>query len=226
MRKTVVGIFAHPDDEAFGPGGTLAKLAKDNDVYLLCATKGEAARSPSLRSGVSGRGKKLGEIRAKELRRSAKILGVKKVYFLGFIDGTLSNNLYHKLALKIKKYLEKLKPETIITFEPQGVSGHIDHIVVSFVTSFVFWKLPFIKNLWQFSRLYSKERFEKQDYFIYFPKGYKKEEIDKVVKTDDVWEIKLKAMMCHKSQLHDIKRILSFQEKLPKEEYFLVTRKY
>ena len=119
----------------------------------------------------------------------------------------------------------KLKPQTLITFEPRGVSGHIDHITVSFVTSFVFWKLPFIKNLWQFCRLYSKERFEKQDYFIYFPKGYNRNEIDKIVKTDDVWETKLKAMMCHKSQLHDIKRILKFQEKLPKEEYFLVTRK-
>lgn len=218
MRKTIVGIFAHPDDEAFGPGGTLAKLSKTYDVYLLCATKGEVGKS-------SGQTKKLGEERAKELRRSAKILGVKKVYFLGFIDGTLSNNLYHKLASRIKKYLEKLKPQTLITFEPQGVSGHIDHITVSMATSFVFWKLPFIKNLWQFCRLYSKERFEKQDYFIYFPKGYNISEIDKIVKTDNVWETKVKAMMCHKSQLHDIKRILKFVEKMPKEEYFLVIRK-
>lgn len=218
MKKVVVGIFAHPDDEAFGPGGTLAKLSKTHDVYLLCVTKGEAGKSPS-------QIKKLGEIRAKELRRSAKILGVKKVYFLGFKDGTLSNNLYHELSAKIKRHLMKLKPQTLITFEPQGVSGHIDHITVSMATSFVFWKLPFIKNLWQFCRLYSKERFEKQDYFIYFPPGYKRNEIDRIVKTDDFWETKVKAMMCHKSQLGDIKRILKFMEKMPKEEYFLVIRK-
>ncbi len=219
MRKTIVGIFAHPDDEAFGPGGTLAKLAKTNDVYILCATKGEAGKLTQ-KSKV----KSLGNVRASELRKSAKILGIKRVYFLGFEDGTLSNNLYHKLASKITKHLKKLKPAIIITFEPKGVSGHIDHITVSFVTSFVFFKLKFIKELWQFARIYN-QTFENMDYFIYFPKGYKRKEIDKIVKTDDVWDIKLKAMLCHKSQLHDIKRILKMQEKMPKEEYFLVTKK-
>ncbi|MBI4159549.1 PIG-L family deacetylase [Candidatus Wolfebacteria bacterium] len=84
--KTIVCIFAHPDDEAFGPGGTIAKLAKKNRVYIICATKGEA--------GKDSRRKKMGVLhdhRASELVASAKILGVKKVYFLGFKDGTLSN---------------------------------------------------------------------------------------------------------------------------------------
>lgn len=63
-------------------------------------------------------------------------MGVKKVHFLDFLDGTLSNNLYHKLADKIEGHLKKLKPHTVITFEPLGVSGHIDHITVSMVTTF------------------------------------------------------------------------------------------
>jgi LmbE family N-acetylglucosaminyl deacetylase len=215
MRKTIVGIFAHPDDETFGAGGTLAKLAKTNDVYILCATKGEIGQN-FLKKG------KLDDLRARELQNAAKILGVKKVYFLGFTDGTLSNSLYHKLAAKITARLKKLRPDTIITFEPQGVSGHIDHITVSMVSSFVFWKLDFVKNLWQVARPYSKQRF---DYFIYFPKGYKKEEIDKTVNIEDVWDKKVKAMMEHKSQIADVKRILESQQKLPKEEYFLVTKK-
>ena len=215
MRKTIVGIFAHPDDETFGAGGTLAKLAKTNDVYILCATKGEIGQN-YLKKG------KLDDVRSRELLNAAKILGVKKVYFLGFTDGTLSNGLYHKLAAKITTHLKKIKPETIITFEPQGVSGHIDHITVSMVSSFVFWKLPFIKNLWQVCRPYSKQRF---DYFIYFPKGYKKEEIDKTVNIEDVWDQKVKAMMEHKSQIKDINRILKSSQNFPKEEYFLVTKK-
>ncbi len=217
MRKTIVGIFAHPDDETFGTGGTLAKLAKTHDVYLLCATKGEVGQN-FLKKG------KLDDLREKELRNAARILGVKKVYFLGFTDGTLSNNLYHELAKKITVRLKKLKPDTIITFEPRGVSGHIDHITVSMVTSFVFWKLPFIKNLWQACRPYSKER-QRQDYFVYFPEGYKKSEIGKVVDIKDVWDTKIKAMMQHKSQIGDVKRILELQKQMPKEEYFLVTKK-
>lgn len=218
MKKIIIGIFAHPDDEAFGPGGTLVKLSKENDVYLICVTNGGSGQN-SLNSK-----KNLGEIRSLELRESAKVLGVKEVYFLGFEDGNLSNNLYHKVADEIKKVLDEIKPDIIITFEPRGVSGHIDHIAVSMISSFIFWKSKFINEMWQFCGI-SNDNFEKQDYFIYFPPGYKKEEVDKVVKTDDVWDTKVKAMLCHKSQAHDLERFLSFIEKAPKEEYFLVTKK-
>ena len=84
MKKVAVCIFAHPDDEAFGPAGTIHKLTREYDVYILCATKAEIGET-SLENK-----KPLHEVRADELRASAKVLGVKKVYFLGFIDGTLS----------------------------------------------------------------------------------------------------------------------------------------
>src|SRR5579872_4442081 len=123
MRKTIVCVFAHPDDEAFGPGGTIALLAKENDVYILCATKGEAGQN-----SLTDLETPLQNERMEELKRSAKILGVKKVIFLDFIDGTLSNSLYHKLAEKITQYLNELKPEMLLTYENRGISGHIDHI--------------------------------------------------------------------------------------------------
>ena len=212
--KTVVAVFAHPDDEAFGPSGTLAKLSKKNDVYLLCATKGEAG----------GNQKKLAQIRAQELKESAKIIGIKKVYFLGFKDGHLSNSVYHALAEKIEKKLKELKPHTVMTFEPRGVSGHIDHITVSMVTTFVFHKLPFVKTLLYYC-IRQDERRKTSDYFIYFPPGYKDSEIDKTVNIKDVWETKVKAMKMHKSQIHDAKRILKMLKYLPKEEYFLEVKK-
>lgn len=217
MKKTIVCIFAHPDDESFGPAGTIAKYAKTNDVYLLCATKGEAGEK-----NIEDR-RKLGEIRAEELTNSAKILGIKKVYFLGFEDGTLCNNLYHKLADKIREKLEELKPEVVMTYEPKGVSGHIDHITVGMVTMFVSRKLSFIKTILQYCTLKKYSKFRK-DYFIYFPPGYHLSEIDKIVDTKDVWEIKVKAMNAHKSQIHDIKRVLSMQKKMPKREYFLILK--
>ena len=233
--KNLVCVFAHPDDEAFGPAGTIAKFAKTHNVYILCATKGEAGlqNQKSTHSASSGQEiknqkynskiKNLGKIRAEELRRSAKILGVKKVYFLGFKDGTLSNNFYHKLAAKIKVHLLKLKPSIVLTFEPRGVSGHIDHITVAMVTMFAVQKFRFIKTVLQFCRLDSFSR-RRRDYFIYFPKGYKRSQVDKIVNIKDVWEKKVAAMNRHQSQLKDIKRIMKIQSKLPREEYFLVVK--
>ncbi|MBI2328026.1 PIG-L family deacetylase [Candidatus Curtissbacteria bacterium] len=212
--KTLVAVFAHPDDEAFGPAGTLVKLAKKNDIYILCATRGEAG----------GDHQELAKIREKELLKSAAILGVREVYFLGFADGTLSNSIYHKLAEKIEEKIKILQPDTLLTFEPRGISGHIDHIVVSLVTTYVFNKLSVVNKLLYYC-ISDQERKLIKDYFIYFPPGYKKSEIDEIVDINDVWPTKLAAMMAHKTQRSDAEKILKIIKKLPKEEYFLVLEK-
>lgn len=214
-RKTIAAIFAHPDDEAFGPSGTIAKFAKTNDVYLLCATRGEIGMGPS---------SNLAKIRENELRKSVKILGLKEVYFLGFGDGTLSNSIYHKLADKIEEKLRVIKPHTVITDEPLGISGHIDHITVSLVTTFVFKKLKFIKTLMYYC-IDQKSASKMHDYFIYFPPGYKRNQVDKIVDVKDEWDLKIKAMLAHKSQGKDAQRIIERIKNLPKEEYFLLFKK-
>lgn len=213
----VVGVFAHPDDETFGPGGTLAVLSKQNDVYVICATNGESATGkPDV---------KLGQERRKELEASCKLLGVKEVIFLDFVDGTLSNNLYHEIAAKIEKELNKLKPQALITFEPHGVSGHIDHMAISMITSFVAKKVKSVKEVWYYcisDRFHAIRR--RVGYFIYFPKGYSKEEINKIVNVKEVWSTKVRAMKQHQTQINDVNRILLLQKFMPKEEYFLIRR--
>ena len=97
--KPIVGVFAHPDDEAFGPGGTLASFAKERDVYTICVTNGDAGQNSS------GKTKELAQIRRDELLASAEVLGIKKVFFLDYKDGTLCNNLYHEIAGKIQTIL-------------------------------------------------------------------------------------------------------------------------
>lgn len=219
LMKPLVCIFAHPDDEAFGPAGSIAKFAKEREVYLICVTDGNAGNNSH-----NGSKKSLGEIRKEELEQSAKILGIKKTYFLNYPDGTLSNNSYHEIAEKIEVILNEIKPDTILTFEPQGISGHIDHITVSLVSTFVFQKLEFIKNL-----LYYAETFEMMkeipSYFIYVPPGYKKEDIDLTIDITNFWETKLKAMQSHKSQKEDYEFVLKILQKFPKEEHFLQKRK-
>ena len=79
MRKTVC-IFAHPDDEAFGPSGTIAKFADEGEVFLICVTNGNDKNNGE---------RELIKIRDQELHESSKILGVKKVYCLKYADGEL-----------------------------------------------------------------------------------------------------------------------------------------
>lgn len=215
----IVAIFAHPDDEAFGPAGTIATLAKEHNIYLLCATRGQVGQNDSQDETA-----RLGKIRSDELRQSAKILGVKKVIFLGFKDGCLCNNNYHKLADKISKQLATIKPDTLLTFEPHGVSGHLDHIAVSMVTTFVFERLESAKKLWYYCISTHHRQFIK-DYFIHFPPGYKASEINKTVDISSVWEKKTAAIKVHVSQKSDGKRMIDRLKKLPKEEYFLVRKK-
>ena len=207
MPKNLVAVFAHPDDEAFGPGGSLIHFAKTHDVYLLCATNGNLAE------------------RKGELLKSAKILGVKKVDFLNFTDGGLCNNNYHQLAKAIEKKLKRYRPETVMTLEPRGISGHLDHVAVSLVTTFVVKKLPFVKRLLYFCELKSTMKLMRKnfgEYFIYVPPGYSRAEIDLVIDTDAYWQTRLKAMAAHQSQLGDSNRIVKTLSQLPKKEHFIV----
>ncbi|MDE2025648.1 MAG: PIG-L family deacetylase [Patescibacteria group bacterium] len=214
--QTIVGIFAHPDDEALGPSGTIATLAKENNVFLICVTNGDSA------SGHPDA--KLAEIRQKELLGSADVLGVKGVYFLDFADGTLANNIYHKVAEKITEILDRLRPEQLITLEPHGVSGHLDHIAVSMIASYVFQHVSYAKELWYFCL--SKEETDLiPNYFVYFPPGYTQDQIDKIVYVSSVWDQKIAAMKKHESQKKDVEAILFAANRLPKEEYFLIKKK-
>jgi len=166
----------------------------------------------------------IGEIRRAELLKSAKILGIKDVYFLGYEDGQLCNSSYHQLADDISQKVEAIRPDTLITFEMRGVSGHIDHITVSMVTSFVFRQYSFIKKLMYY--VTSKHVSEKnQGYFIFFPEGYERSQVDEVVNVVPVWETKVKAMHCHKSQLKDVENVLKNAKGFPQEEYFLIRTK-
>jgi LmbE family N-acetylglucosaminyl deacetylase len=215
--KPVLCIFAHPDDEAFGPAGTIAQMAEERDVYIVCVTNGDAGMNESGQQG------ELGSIRRQELRESASVLGVKEVMFLDYIDGTLSNSMYHHIAEKIKIIVGEIQPEILLTFEPRGMTGHLDHIAVSMITSFVFEKST-VSELWQYC-MDEEQRNAFGDYYIYFPRGYKKEEISKVVAVATVWDKKLEAIHKHQSQKHDIEAFLKQNENISNIENFIIRKK-
>ena len=220
MRKTVC-IFAHPDDEAFGPSGTIAKFADEGEVFLICVTNGNDKNNGE---------RELIKIRDQELHESSKILGVKKVYCLKYADGELCNNKYHEVVGKIEKILKKIQPDTPITFEARGVSGHIDHMFCSMIASYIFRENRYIKRLLYFCMPKVRSLLMK-DYFIYFPPGYTKKEVDIVVDISKYWNLKIESIKAHQSQKKDVERVLNllrlgnFLRFLPKEGYFLVLKR-
>lgn len=217
--KPLLAVFAHPDDEAFGPSGSLALWAKERDVYLICVTKGDAGQNSSAQK------KDLGEIRRRELENSAQIIGVKKVYFLGYKDGFLSNSLYHEIAKKIEQIMEKVQADTLLTFDQLGISGHLDHIAVSMICSYIFKKNSQIKKILYYGELDEVMTPVKDTYFIFMPTGFKTEDVDLTININSVWETKLKAIRAHVSQSHDGEEIIKNAQKYPKAEYFKLLKK-
>ncbi len=126
MNKSILLVFAHPDDESFGLGGTIAKYTHQGiSVDLICATRGEKGTRVKVPKGIE-----TGVARESELRTAAFILGIRSIYFLDYIDGELDKPGIEKIANKIKKIMQKVKPEVVITFGPDGITGHPDHIAV------------------------------------------------------------------------------------------------
>lgn len=145
MTARVLAVYAHPDDESFMGGGTLAEsAARGFQVTLVCATRGEVGEisDPSLATRDT-----LPKVREAELRASSVALGIGEPRFLGYrdsgMDGTPENDdprcLYQassdEVTYRLVALMRELKPHVVITFEPNGVYGHPDHIAISRYTT-------------------------------------------------------------------------------------------
>jgi LmbE family N-acetylglucosaminyl deacetylase len=130
MTHRLLAILAHPDDESLGIGSTLAKYAAEGvETYLICATKGEKGWTGDEKDypGPSA----LGKIREQELLQAAKVLGIKRVYFLDYIDGDLDQADPTEASKKIADIIREIAAQVVITFGPDGAYGHPDHIAIS-----------------------------------------------------------------------------------------------
>ncbi|MCD8484289.1 PIG-L family deacetylase [Candidatus Woesebacteria bacterium] len=210
----VLAVFAHPDDESFGPGGTLALWAQANaEIHLVCVTRGEV--------GCNTTDEPTAEVRERELRAAADILGISSVEFLNFVDGDLSNRSMIALADILGKKIESFEPDTVLTFGLNGVSGHLDHMAVASATTQAFKRTAKEGEIYYYV-LPKRYTDAVGDYFVYFPDGYEEDQIDVEIDVSLAWEERMQAMHCHKSQLDDILEITknpAFQEK---KEHFIV----
>jgi LmbE family N-acetylglucosaminyl deacetylase len=147
--RRLLAVMAHPDDESFGTGGTLAHYAKQGAaVSLICATRGEAGSLPADMADFKG---DIAALREHELRCASEILGLKDVFFLDYRDSGMpgAGDNQHPDALiaqpqaevsrKIALLMREIKPQVVITFDPIGGYRHPDHIAVHEATVDAFY---------------------------------------------------------------------------------------
>ena len=129
----LLGLFAHPDDEVFCIGGTLAKYAVAGaETMVVSFTRGEAGQ---IRDANIATRRTLGAKRAKELERSCGQLGVQHVQCLNYGDGTLQDIPQEQLVRHVTQIIREFQPDIVFTFDDTGAYGHPDHIVISRVTT-------------------------------------------------------------------------------------------
>ena len=134
-NKTILAVGAHPDDNDFGCGGTMAKAADQGArIIYLVATNGQRGGNDPVLTG-----EKLATIRRTEQHQAAGLLGVTDVSFLDYMDGELTANL--ELKEKIVRAIRRYQPEMVFTIDPSffyymesGMVNHSDHRAIGEAT--------------------------------------------------------------------------------------------
>ncbi|MEW6721464.1 MAG: PIG-L deacetylase family protein [Thermodesulfobacteriota bacterium] len=233
MPRRILFLLAHPDDETFGPGGTIAKYAAQGaEVHLAPATRGEAGMLGD--PPVTDR-EHLGEVRSRELEEAAAVLGAAKVHFLGFLDGQLAGTPRELLVEAAVEAIRRVRPHVVVGFGPEGVSRHADHKTMCEVALTAFdragdpgWypghartgAAPFAPfKLYQFEL--PREVLAAWELPL---SGVPLEKLTTFIDTAGSAETKLRAFRCHRTQHKDVERILArpgFREFVRQETYVL-----
>jgi LmbE family N-acetylglucosaminyl deacetylase len=133
--RRLLGVFAHPDDEVFCAGGTIAQAAEAGAaIMIVSATRGEQGQ---IRDATAATRRTLGTVRERELGAAAAELGVQRVKVLTYADGTLQQHR-SSLGAAIADIMRQFNPDTVITFGADGGYGHPDHVAISELTTEVF----------------------------------------------------------------------------------------
>jgi len=150
----LLAIFAHPDDEVFSCGGTLARYADEgHQVTVISATRGEEGEivHPDINPESYPKGPERGLLRVNELEETCKALGIYPPIFLDYHDSgfpievglqnphSFMNADIFKVEEKLLDHIRSIEPEIIITFDPHGMYGHVDHITIHRAAIAAFW---------------------------------------------------------------------------------------
>lgn len=207
MKKVIFAIFAHPDDEAFGPGGTLLAEAKHGaDVYLISLTLGGAGTNPDNVADLT-------KVRASEWQTAGELLGATELISLNYQDGHLDNlaliEIADKLEIVVGKRLARYDETVSVEFMSMdlgGITGHIDHIVAARAACLSFYRHKRTDPRFTRIRLvclpYSAQpNIDTQ--WLFMEPGRKENEIDEVIDNRRYRKEIIAIMRAHHSQRHD-----------------------
>lgn len=195
---TLLAVFAHPDDESFRPGGTLALLARRRvRVQVLTATRGEGGScgDPPLCTP-----EELPAVREAELRCACAALGLEPPCLLDYRDGTMAEVDAEGLTAAILDVVREVRPQVMLTFGPDGLSGHPDHVTVGRCAAEAFRRASDVAALYTVAVPASiAARLETLNMECLH--SVPDEEISLAVDVTEVWEQKMAAIRCHATQL-------------------------
>lgn len=133
----LLGVYAHPDDETFCIGGTLARyIASGAEAMVATFTQGEAGQ---IRDASKATRRTLGKVRAQELEEACAALGVQQVRCFDYGDGKLHDIPQETLVEHIVGLIREFKPDVVFTFDETGAYGHPDHIAISQAATTACW---------------------------------------------------------------------------------------
>lgn len=166
---SILGLYAHPDDEQMMTGVFAQAASEGIRTGLLCVTRGEAGQ---IHPSVDANRETIAQVREAELRAAAVVCGIKDLYFLGYRDsgwiGTPDNDDptsfhqcdQHEALGKIVAIVREFKPTIMVTFDPTGGYGHLDHLMIHKLATEAFsvaadpLAFPESREPWQAARLY------------------------------------------------------------------------
>lgn len=203
MSGSLLAVFAHPDDESYRAGGTLALLAQAGArVQLLCATRGEWG-IPKLPPHQAR------QVRKKELRNACQALGIPGPHFLDYEDGRLAVVPEGNAIARLVNIIREQRPDALLTWPPSGISGHSDHQTISHWTRKAFLQAanPGYRESDRPAHTASALYYLVVPHHIAEQGGLSNldtvplREVSLTIDVHPVWDQKMAAIRCHRSQI-------------------------
>ena len=226
---TILGLWAHPDDEAYLSGALMARALKSGQrVVCATATRGEAG-FPDL---VSTTHDERAAIRVAELDACLAVLGVTEHHWLEYRDGQCDQVEVEEPVATLAAIIDTVDPDTVLTFGPDGMTGHVDHVAISRWTTLAFRKaasasarLFYATKTAQWNKRFiaavDPDRVMMVEGLV--PPATKPDELALWFHADDhLADVKLQALRCQASQLEPLLAqtdVAVFRD-LNREEYF------